>query len=186
MPPTNRKYGMGRTNVKGAPFEVELPSGEVCLVKKAEPEDLILAGVLDSLDTLTALVSDLHVERVLKGKAGKAAAEASQKRAIVELIKDKERWEALMKMVDGAVLYCVVEPKVSALPPEGEKRNPDLFYIDEVALFDKFAVMNAAIGDTIAKAQAMEPFRAGPTATVGNLDAGEGVQRKAKRTARTR
>lgn len=175
------RYGVGRTAKSGAPFDLALPSGETCLVKRAAPEDLILGGVLDSLDTLTGLVSDLHIQRVLKGKAGRDVAEAKRRTAIIELIKDKTRWEGLMKLVDAVTVYCVVEPKVSPYPPEGEDRDPDALYADDVALFDKFAIMTAALSDSIDKVTAMEPFRDRPTADVGNLVASEGVQRETER-----
>lgn len=159
MPSTKangRKYGISQV---GGVHEVPLPSGNLCLVRSLGPEQLIQAGLLDSMDSLTAMVSDLHIQRVTKGKAGKRMAEHRQQQAVIDLIRDRKRWEGLQATLDGVLPIAVVEPEVLPPPASEAEREEGKLYADRVNLMDKITIFNAALGEELRKVQAMEPFR---------------------------
>jgi hypothetical protein len=174
--PSN-KYSLGTSEET---FEIPLPSGNTCLARQMGPEQLISSGLVDQLDLLTGMVSDLHVERVLKGKPGKAVAKAQEKKAQQEvlnsLLKDKVRWHALVDTLNKVVVECVVEPRVKPVPRDGEEREGDSLYVDKVDLADKIAVFTACLGGSLEKVKAMMPFRGGSKAAVDDVEAGEPVQ----------
>jgi hypothetical protein len=128
MPPKGKKYGLGHKKS----FELDLPSGETCLVRRTGIDGLISAGVLDSLDSLTGMVKELHLDRVAghKPKTG----EPDEQETLLALIKDKERWNSLMDLVNAVCAYAVVEPAVSLPPEPGKPRDPEMLYTDQVDL----------------------------------------------------
>lgn len=163
---TNKKYGISQ---QAGVREVDLPSGHVCLVRSLGPEELIQAGLLDSMDSLTATVADLHIQRVTKGKPGKRMAEVRQEQAILELIKDRKKWEGLQAMLNGVLPIAVVEPEVRPAPTSEEDRVEGVLYADRVNLYDKITIFNAALGTELDKVRAMEPFRGGPEGPVADV-----------------
>jgi len=175
-----KSYGLGR---RGQNFDVPLPSGNVCLARHVGIDDLIKAGVIDSMDSLTAMVQDLHISRVQTGKAknNKATgagdqATPQQVQAFVDLVKDKKRFTELLRVVDAVVCEAVVEPKVWAEEyrqspiPEGE------FYVSDVDLTDRFAIFAASIGQALRGVQALEPFRSVSQQDVADVADVQGVR----------
>jgi hypothetical protein len=176
-----RSYGLGGS--KGAEFEIELPSGNVCLARPLGLSDLISAGVVDSLDSLTAMVNDLHITRVRTGKPRKREEVNPEDLATFNaLTKDKVKFQKLLDLVDAIVVKALIEPQVfpNLSNGESEKRNgapiPDNAYrVGDVDMLDKFKIFSEVVGPMMNKAQAMEPFRRVGAEPVADVEHGEVV-----------
>ncbi len=157
MPATNKKTKYGFGKIKDS-TDLTLPSHEdpddpksphnVCRVKRPGVQGLIAAGVLDSFDSLTALVQSEHIDRV-NGVQEKRQAE----RAL--LMEDKESLVKALEMVDRVVTYVVVEPKLTMPPKNESERDPDVTYTDEVDLDDRMFILQFVLGGT----RDLESFR---------------------------
>jgi hypothetical protein len=133
----NKKtYDLGRT---GSGIELELPSGNTCLVKRPGVQGLIKLGVLDSLDSLTALVQKQHLDTNDPKKMQQAVAELARKPA--DLLEG-------MKTVDKVVCSVVSAPVVMMPPESEEDRLPDALYADDVDEEDKMFIFQFAVGGT--------------------------------------
>lgn len=182
MPGQSRKsksksYGVG---VAGKPLDLLLPSGNICLVRRPGVRGLIKAGLLDSLDSLTSLVqADL-----IDSKDPKKQAQAAQ-----QLMADPDRLEEGLAMIDKAVCFSVVEPKLlrpiqvdlrgnpvldaegKEIPLEADDRDPNALYVDDVDEEDKTFIFNFIVGGT----RDIEQFRQATQGRMGGLSAGEDV-----------
>jgi len=157
--------------------DLELPSGELCQVKRPGVQGLIKAGVLHSMDTLTSIVQG---ETIPKAQ-GKSPVD------VKAIINDPERFSKMMEVVDKIVIHVVVEPKVvSNLVPvldekdqpvldndneptfrelEDDERDENLIYVDYIDQMDKMYIMNFAVGGSADLAQ----FRQETEAFMGGI-----------------
>lgn len=195
--PSNSQYSLGTTS---AAFDFDVPSGATCRMKFVDIQDLIAAGVVDSVDQLTALVQTEHVDRVKKGKKSRnlapapGAAGAStlsglapEARQVLEIMRDKSRWHKLETLVNSVVVQCVIAPHVLPIPeqelsgggvPEGYQRpeaGTGKLYVDEVALVDRLAVFAEAMKPLLQGQATMQPFRQGPQTPLAGLADEPGV-----------
>lgn len=169
--------------------DLELPSGELCQVRRPGVQGLIKAGVLHSLDSLTSIV---QTETIPKSD-GKPVPKDQSIKAIVN---DPAKFDKMMEQTDKIVCFVVTQPKVhSNLRPvrqlvddeldlwedvvkDGEKvfeeipeedRDPELVYVDYIDAIDKMFIMNFAVGGSSDLAE----FRAATQASLGGVSAGE-------------
>jgi hypothetical protein len=169
--------------------DLELPSGELCQVRRPGVQGLIKAGVLHSLDSLTAIVQT----ETIPNSEGKPI---PKDKSIDSVVKDPVKFGKMMEQTDKIVCYVVTQPKVhSNLRPvrqlvdeendlwedvtkDGEKvfeeipeeeRDPELVYVDYIDAIDKMFIMNFAVGGS---ADLVE-FRAQTQASMGGVPAGE-------------
>lgn len=177
-PGTEGKYSLGLTNKK---FEIDLPSGAKCLAIRPGPGGLISAGLLDSMDQLTAFVQMEHIDG---NDPRKQAAKAKTAANTAEEIKEG------LALVDKAICYIVqsprVYPDVPLLDDDGEpvmrfeivngkkvsipvyeKRDPEKLYPDDVDMMDKMFIFNWAMGGTAELAS----FRAQHAELMGSFSA---------------
>lgn len=199
------KYSLGTDSTKE--FEFPLPSGNVCLMKHADLPSLISAGIVDSIDTLTAMVQTDHVDRVKKGRKAKHLPSQPQTASgalsnmdpqamqVLEIMKDKKRWGAFERLCNAVVVECVVEPVVLRVPdfeqngagvPEAYVRPPagdGKLYVDKVNLTDRLAIFAEAMRHIMAGQAAMKPFRGEGDESVAGMADGVEVQLPAERTA---
>lgn len=175
--PSQHKYGMGKT---GKSFELELPSGETCLMRKLGIQELIGSGLLDSFDSLTSLIKDLHLDRVATGRVK----QQDQQEMMATLVQNPEKWKKFQEMLDGVVVAAVIEPKVYPAPEPGESRMEDVLYVDQVDFADRSEVMKAAMAGVIQGVGELEPFREGSTEDLSVLDDVAGLSRETKRAAK--
>lgn len=152
--------------------ELELPSGNVALVKRPGMLEFIKKGLVP--DTLMPTVD----EAVRKGK-GLPPAQTT------ELLKDPTKIAAMEEMTDRVLCTVVVEPQVTFFKyteeqeaageiPEGfnvgddipeDERDEDLLYSDDVDLEDKMFIFQYAVGGT----RDLERFRRESGIGVGGL-----------------
>lgn len=157
---TKKKHGSSWKK-QGVLTDLELPSGETCLARRPGIKGLIKAGVLHSMDSLTGLVETEVIPK----------AEGKPNVDIAALVKDQDRLEAMMTMVDKIVCVVVAEPVVlpvmvqevdeddnpvfdDAAEPvmreiRDDERDPKAIYVDYIEIEDKMFIMNFAVGGTI-------------------------------------
>lgn len=179
----------------GSPeFEFELPSGDVCLLRKVGPLELGEEGLLDKLDFATSTVMNVHaknaamsnVERVKRDRARREAKAAGKndedidKASLLELVKDAENSKAFREVMDNMLVLAVVAPEMHLPPKKGDPREDEWFYTDSVPFNDKMAIFNKLMEGV----RGVETFREGPEETVGDVAPKPVVQPAAKRASR--
>lgn len=173
-------------------MDLECPSGQRCQVRRPGVTGLVKAGVLDSIDSLSAIVKTEHIDRVEQGKDPHVS-----QQEIAELARNKE---GLLKAVDLAArvaVYVVTQPKLSPVPfvlnpvtkepeldddmrpievpiedrqrsrfdPETNETLP-IIYVDQVDLMDQMFILQFVVGGVTD----LESFRTGIAEAVGGLE----------------
>lgn len=156
--------------------DLELPSGNVALVKRPGPAAIMSQGILP--DELTPIVQ----EAIRSGKGLPPKKQA-------ELVSDPETVVKMLDGVDKMMCVVVVDPKVryhkyteedvslrgvaeSLLGKEipEDDRNPDEWiYTDEVDLEDKMFIFNFAVGGT----RDLRRFRGELAGSMGDVPSGD-------------
>ena len=196
--PKQTRYG---SSWKTPLSDLDLPSGEVCQVKRPGVQGLIKSGVLHSLDSLTAIV---QTETIAKAE-GKPLPKEQSAEAIAN---DPEKFAKMMETVDKIVCHVVTQPKVvSNLVPEldedgkpkldkdsepilrelddeekaaaiheWETAHPELpmVYVDWIDSVDKMFIMNFAVGGSAD----LQQFREATKTSLGGVPAGEAAAPK--------
>lgn len=172
--------------------DLELPSGEICQVKRPGVQGLIKRGVLHSLDSLTSIV---NTETIPKAEGLPATAKDADIEAVVN---DPEKFGKMMETVDKIVSFVVTNPKVvsnfvEAVDEDGapiledgkpvmreledeekletkdewdsEHPNLPLVYVDWIDAMDKMYIMNFAVGGS----GDLTDFRAQTATPVGSV-----------------
>lgn len=183
--PTDRKAAQSNfgSSWKKPLTDLDLPSGERCQVKRPGVQGLIKAGVLHSLDSLTAIVQQETIPK----------AEGKPLRAAKSLVNDPEKFDQMMNTVDKIVCHVVTQPTVlpSVRPvlvdgeqktdANGEKvfedipddeRDHEAVYVDYIDSIDKMFIMNFAVGGSADLAE----FRAATEASMGSLQPREAAE----------
>lgn len=150
------------------PFDLTLPSGQTCLVRKLEVPDLIRTGLLDRLDTF--------FPELLAEEGQKKDTEDDE--SFLQKIKDPAKFNALEDIINKIAIEVVLTPKLHAVPvPTPDQlaqgitsdtlRIDGLVYVDKIPFGDKMAIFNAVfegIGD-------LGQFREGQGDGVGDMEA---------------
>lgn len=172
--PSQKQYGFDK---KKNTLEVTLPSlaedgttHNVVLVRIPDPTAFIAMGLLDSMDSLSAVVGLKIGEIDASGKPS-----AKQAAEIKKLTEQKDALMAGLDMIDKVVEWMVVSPQVirpvlrdlkgkPILDKEGketplgpDERDDALLYTDDVDLDDRMFLLNFAMGGT----RDLETFREG-------------------------
>lgn len=145
----------------GTTEELVTPTGQLCLVRRPGVQGLMKAGILQNVDTLSAIVSEKHIKRV----EGKVEIDASS------FMNDEERMAEVMRVVDKVVCYCVVKPEVQTTPDDVTRRQNGVIYADMIDLMDKMFIFQYIVGGT----RDMESFRGQFDELLGGLATGEAV-----------
>lgn len=131
-------------------FDIECPSGQLCLARKLQMEDIVQLGIIEEMDMFT----DFAVQ--MDG----AAEDAKQSDdTALDLMKDKERFAKIVEIVDKVVSATVVEPKlVRPVKMKGKKEVPldpsefeeGVVYTSYVDFTDKMHIFSTVFsGETI-------------------------------------
>lgn len=142
--------------------DLELPSGQVCLVRRPGVQRLMEAGVLRDIDSLSAIVSEEHVQRV----------NGESKIDLTSLANDASAIDSLLSVVDRVLLHCVIKPQVLAPPETYADRDPQAIYTDMVDIEDKMFIFQFAVGGT----RSVEQFRAESLAAMGSVEPVQAVE----------
>ena len=168
----------------GAPklVDLEVPSGQLCQVHPPGVEQLIAAGVLENVDTLTSLIDKKHIKRV-QGKALPGSA-AARKAAPVDnddiampdgsvvskasLLQDQNNLVKVFGLVDRITVVMVVQPQVLPVPEDPALRVPmaelienGQVYTDMIDMMDKMYIFQYAVGGGTDLEQFRQQFASG-------------------------
>lgn len=134
---------------QNAPEEVELPSGNLAMLRKVHITDLALSGAIPA--TLLA-----EAAKFSQGKDEPLA-------IMVQDSGDFQRW---LGLINPVVIAAFVEPKVAKEPSE------DALGVNEISGSDRLAVFRWCNEG----ASALEPFREDPIASLESAPAGQSIQ----------
>lgn len=133
--------------------EVQLPSGQFCLVQKISLQRMMAEGIIDDFDSLTGIVNQQHIGPKSKAKKPmdrqpKKEPDLTPEQLAAKILGDSEQLTRVLKMMDQVVMSVVVAPPVLPAPEAGEARSedPNVAYIDWVDEADKAYLFNWAMG----------------------------------------
>lgn len=160
--PEVRKVSSGKEwKEKQAEKPLEVPSGNVALVRRIPLPTLYKAGKIPN--SLMPIVHDA----IKKG-------EGSEK---VENWSDEQLMD-LIQLMDIVLVECVIDPAVFLEPKEGEDRDPNKLYVDEVDFADKAFVYQYAIGGV----DDLESFREEQESNVDTISNGKDLEDKTEQS----
>jgi hypothetical protein len=134
---------------EGTPLTV--PSGNTCLVRLPGMEVFVRKGLIPN--SLMPIVQ----EAMAKGRAPQN----------MNVEANPKMLEEMMDLMDAVTVYCVLEPKVASTPADGQARDENILYVDEVDFNDKLFIFQVAVGGT----SDLEKFREGLGEHLENLPA---------------
>lgn len=150
----------------GGTEDIVCPSGQRALVRRPGVQGLILAGALEEMDSLSAIVDEKHIKRV-KGE---------EEIDVASLMTDPEQIQRVLAMADRVVAYVVVKPALTLPPADEAEREDGVLYTDMVDLEDRMFLMNYAVGGT----RDIETFHAERDASLGGVGSVDEVLVQAK------
>jgi hypothetical protein len=156
MPSSNINNVWGQSTQS---IELTVPSGQVCLVKRPDPQRLAELGVLDQVDILTKLVDDKHVKRV----KGKSAADLVKTIDSSVVTKNPKIMVGILQTADKVVEAVVLSPVVlrpvlrdaykqpvlvdgKEIPLPHEERVEGQIYTDMIEFVDRMFIFQHAVG----------------------------------------
>lgn len=165
-----KKYSLGKAVET---MDLDLPSGNTCLVVRPGIQGLIKHGILDSLDTLTGLVQSELIDAKDPKKVQQAAMAFAQR---------PDDLLAAMDLMDKVIEYVVKEPGVvrpirrddngepilldgKEIPLTDSERDDETLYTDEVDMDDRLFIFQFVVGGT----RDLETFRAQRAAMLGGV-----------------
>lgn len=149
--PSSNKYeatSWGGSNLT----DLQVPSGQMCQVKRPNPRQLIAMKILDSFDQLSKLVDD-KVKRV-KGTP-KPPSQISEVDVQAVFSRNPEKIVELLEVCDKVTEYMVVQPNVKrpvkmANGHEVEltldEREEGVVYTDQIDEVDKMFIFQYSVG----------------------------------------
>lgn len=168
------KYNLTGWGVKSSlEFDIELPSGQTCLVKKLGMEKIVELGLMNDLDSFTGSI--LPDKKTSSKKTAKQK-EQEEEDTFLSALKDKERFGKMMSTVDKVVRACVIMPQVNAVPEKGFERLDGVVYVDNIDFNDKLTIF----GKVFDGLGGMEPFRKGQEPAVGAVAESPGASLQAE------
>lgn len=199
MAPSGTKtVATAKTWKKQTGTDLELPSGNVCRVKRPGMEKLLGLGILP--DSLTPLAMEA-VQRAETGRPQdhkKPGDEEIDPKLMQKFLEEEGAVEAIFSSFDRVTALCVVEPKVLwHLRDTGEKndkgkpvyeeipedeRDEDILYTDEVDLDDKTFIFQFVVGGT----SDLEEFRKEQPDDVATVQPRKNVAVPTKRAPRAK
>lgn len=140
---------------------LQLPSGNAMRLKNPGIMELASKGLVPN--ALMAVIMDA----IKKGKEPKPE----------EIMSENIEINDMFEMMDKAIIEMAQEPEVFPLPEQGEKRDPDAVYIDDIDQEDKMFIWGWATGGT----DDVEQFRKERAGLLATLPGQQAVGGTAKR-----
>ncbi len=120
----------------GTPLQV--PSGNTALVRSSGMQIFLTKGLIPN--SLLPIV-----RQAMSGKQVDLKAEDITEDQLADMV----------MLFDAIVVHCVIEPTVLPVPAEGEERDPEALYVDDVDFDDKMFIFQWVVGGT----RDLEQFR---------------------------
>lgn len=150
----------------GGTRDLEVPSGQVCLVRKSSVTTLMAAGVIHSMDSLTAFV-DAELIAPAEGKRPPKKPTGATNAQALEMLNDPKKFTELVHLLDRVTTHIVLQPHIEMTPNDKTRRKDDVVYADQVDLEDKLFIFQYAVGGL----EDVQQFRQGADEAVGGVDA---------------
>lgn len=171
-------------------FDLELPSGNVCSVKRPGLEAFFRAGLIPN-----SLMSVMR-----KALSGQGIDDSTMQAEMGTVLEDPQKLQDMFDLADSIMIYCVEQPIVrSGQYTEADQvdgiilkdhkvgddipvavRRDDMVYDDDVEMEDKMFIFSWAVGGT----SDVEQFRTEQDKHLESLSAGQNVRKPAKSTPR--
>lgn len=153
-PKGTKKVSTAKQWKSGGTTELEVPSGNVCLVRKPDGMKAFMVNgkIPNSLMPLVAAALDEK-----SSNDGELDMQA--------ILADPEKMNDMMALIDSITVATVVEPVVHPVPSGDVGRNDDMLYVDEIDMEDKLMIMGFALGGV----KDLETFRRSTTDHVASL-----------------
>lgn len=181
---------------KNTGIELELPSGNVCLIKRPGMEKLLSLGILP--DSLTPIAMEA-VKRAEKGPQDhKKKDENIDPELMEKFLEEEGAMEAIFTSFDRVTAMCVMEPPVTwHMRETGEvdakgkpkyediplsERDDEMLYTDDVDLDDKTFIFQYVVGGT----SDLEQFRKEQSDGMADVQSRKDVVVPTKRTSRAK
>lgn len=164
--------GWGKPQIET--FDVVVPSGQRCQVRKLKMEDVLAHGILNDLDAFsTALLAEDGTE-VKDDSPG----------AVMAQIQNPEKFSKLQSTVDKIIMITVQQPIIYTVPDQivvdgkvaDGPRVAGRVYIDQVGFLDKMEIFNQVFEGF----RNLDQFREGQEAGLGTVEDVQGVQSTAE------
>lgn len=159
MPDLQPQTNVWANNLVGREYDFVVPSGQLCRIRKKPLENLLLEGVIDDIDSLTALVETDIVKK--RGRRPGTPQDRQRKSGTkptaaegLQMMKD-ENFRKSIEIMDKVIIAVVVEPQLHPNPVPGEKPEDGKIYIQQVSLPDKTAIFK----EVMSSVQQAEQFR---------------------------
>lgn len=157
---------------------IDMPSGQVCKIRRIGMEGVLASGVMGDVDSLGAFVGERHLSGA--GHKGKGGAQGVN---VMSLMRDPEALKKIVFLVDRVCPLVITEPTVMShfefvgntmetrmIP--ADKRNPEVVYTDQIGLEDKMFIFAYTMGAS----RDLERFRRESEEAVGTASDSDDVQ----------
>lgn len=159
---TSKKVSSAKGWKKNKTTELEVPSGNVCLVIRKPLDTFLKEGRIPNplLPIVMKAVGGDVSEDDLKAELNDYVESAKEKPEVAQ-----DMITSMTELVDAVVIDCVLEPRVSPALLAGEEYDEDILYVDEVDMDDKMFIFNFVVGG----AGDLERFREGQASVLEDL-----------------
>lgn len=151
-------------------IDLEVPSGQLCQVRRPGVEGLVRMGLLDKMDSITSMIDDKHLKRVKGEKVIDAKSLMSDPGAIVKA----------MESIDKIVEYVIVQPQVvrpvrvdsdddgstTEVQLSEDELVPGVLYTSMIDIQDKMFIYQYAVGGS----KDLEKFRKSTEQVIGSME----------------
>ncbi len=154
------EYAVTGWNFSEKFFDLTLPSGQRCQVRKLEMEDILRMNLVNELDTFSAAI------QVGDDKDDKRSDEERGTDVMKKLTEQADGLSKFQGTMDKVIMECVQKPSVQPAPKGNSKRKPGVAYIDAIGFMDKMTIFSAVFDGM----SDMESFRAESEDAVGAVE----------------
>lgn len=147
--------------------DLETPSGQLCQVRMPGVQQMVAAGVFESIDTLTSVISEKHIKRV-QGRNQKQGQPVEIDTS--SLMKDPQNLVKVFEVVDKVVEHMVLKPEVrrpvkkvegTEVPLAFDDREDHVVYTDKIDLMDRMFIFQYAVGGSTDVESFRQQFKQG-------------------------
>lgn len=121
----------------GTGTDLSMPSGQLAYVRKPGIEQLIAAGIINDLDSLSGIVDGL----ITKAEGG-----VPPKVDVEKIMSDSSQMDAMFHLIDRVVCHTVIKPEVHMTPNDRTSRKPGVIYCDMIDIEDRLFIFNYVTG----------------------------------------
>lgn len=145
---------------------LRVPSGNIIKIRTPGMDAFLTEGVIPN--GLIPLIMDMM-------KQAKAGVDETPEDELIAMLEDRAKIEQIVTLANAVSIYCAVEPAIHPLPEDGEERDEELLYVDDVDFNDKMYIFAVATGGI----EGLERFRAESGLDVGPVQPSDAVPQDA-------